>query len=300
MAEQVLYEVRDGVATVTLNRPERLNALTPQMRMELLDVFAEADADDAVRAVVITGAGRGFCAGADMAGGGKTFNYSGGEDDPRTKRDGGGQVVMRIFESLKPTIAAINGPAVGFGAALTLPMDFRVMAEGARMGFVAGARGIVPDAVASWFLPRVVGLPTALDWCLTARLFGAEEARDSGLVRSLHPADEVLGAAYRIAEGIAANVAPVSAALTRRMLWRMAGADHPMHAHRLDSAAIAATGRLADAAEGVESFLQKRTPEWTLSPHRDLPEGLPWPEEPEFDADAGPAGYATALDPWRA
>jgi enoyl-CoA hydratase/carnithine racemase len=275
---EVELRVQGGIATVTMNRPERLNAMNPAMREQLVAVFDETDADDAVRVVVVTGAGRGFCAGADVSAGGTAFAYR--EDDVRL-RDGGGRIVLRAFDSLKPIIGAVNGAAVGFGASFVLPMDFRLASTTARFGFVAASRGIVPDAISSWFLPKIVGVPTALDWSLTARLFDADEALRTGLVRSLHQPDELLDAAYELGKQIAASAAPVSAAVTRRLIWRMAGSDHPMHTHRIDSAAITALGRMADAAEGVTAWREKRPPEWTSSPARDLPE-LPWPADPQF------------------
>ncbi|WP_173922447.1 enoyl-CoA hydratase-related protein [Agromyces sp. Marseille-P2726] len=276
---EVQLHVEDAIATITLNRPDRLNAMNPAMREGLVSVFDETDADDRVRVVVVTGAGRGFCAGADVSEGGGSFAYD--EGDVRL-RDGGGRIVLRAFESLKPIIGAVNGPAVGFGASFTLPMDFRLASTTARFGFVAASRGIVPDAISSWFLPKIVGVPTALDWSLTARLFDADEALRRGLVRSIHEPDALLDAAYELGQQIAASAAPVSAAVTRRLIWRMAGTDHPMHTHRVDSAAITALGRTSDAAEGVISWREKRIPEWGLSAMTDLPD-LPWPVEPRFE-----------------
>jgi enoyl-CoA hydratase/carnithine racemase len=282
--ETIRYDVEDRVATITLNRPERLNAFTTRMAEELVAAFDQTDADDEVRAVVVTGAGRGFCAGADLESGGATFAHARelapGQHAPR---DSGGLVSLRIFRSLKPVVGAINGPAVGVGASMTLPMDVRLMADHARMGFVFAARGIVPDAAASWFLPRVVGISQAAEWCLTGRVFPASEALAGGLVRSLHPADELADAARALAREMAANVAPVSAVITRQLLWRMLGAAHPMDAHRVDSLAIAQTGSMADAAEGVISFLEKRPPEWKLRPSTDTPDWYPGWVEPTYD-----------------
>ena len=284
MPETLTYAVADGVATITLNRPERLNAFNRTMLAELLEVFDETDADDGVRAVIVTGAGRAFCAGADLGAGSATFRSTAEIGQGPAPRDGGGQLVLRIFRSLKPVIAAINGPAVGVGASMTLPMDVRILAEGAKVGFVFAARGIVPDGASSWFLPRVVGISRALEWCLTGRVFSAAEALEGGLVRSVHPAAEVVGVARELALEIAANVAPVSAVITRQLLWQMLGADHPMVAHRVDSRAIYDTGRLADAAEGVSSFLEKRPAEWTLTPGHDLPDWFPFSPEPPYEA----------------
>jgi len=283
MPKTLTYAVAEGVATITLNRPERLNAFNREMFAELLEAFDATDADDAVRAVVVTGAGRAFCAGADLGARERTFRSDIDIGDGPAPRDTGGELVLRIFRSLKPVIAAINGSAVGIGASMTLPMDIRILAEGAKVGFVFGARGIVPDGAASWFLPRVVGISQALEWCLTGRVFSATEALAGGLVRSLHPADEIVSVATGLAREIAATVAPVSAVITRRLLWDMLGADHPMAAHRIDSRAIYETGRMADAAEGVQAFLEKRPARWSLLPSKDLPAGFPWRAEPTYE-----------------
>jgi enoyl-CoA hydratase/carnithine racemase len=281
--QQIRYEVADNVLTITLDRPDRLNAFTPTMQAELIEAFARADADDDVRAVIVTGAGRAFCAGADLGGGGSTFDWR--ERDGReagVPRDGGGQVSLRIFESTKPVIAAINGPAVGVGITMTLPMDVRIAAAGAKIGFVFARRGIVPEACSSWFLPRLVGISQALEWVETGRVFKAEEALAGGLVRSLHPADEVLGAARELATEIASSTAPVSVALARRLMWTMLGASHPMEAHRADSRAMFARGQSADAREGVESFLEKRPPQFSDRVSDGLPEIFPGQEAPVF------------------
>jgi enoyl-CoA hydratase/carnithine racemase len=278
----VLYSVRDGVATITLNRPDKLNALTAEMIEELFAAFDRTDGDDNVRAVIVTGAGRAFCAGADLSRGARTFDYRTNAGASPSHRDPGGALALRIYRSLKPVIAAINGPAVGVGATMTLPMDIRIMADTARVGFIFAARGIVPDGAASWFLPRIVGISVALEWCLTARVLAASEALEGGLVRRLCPAGEVVPVATRLAAEIAANAAPVSAVITRQLLWQMLGADHPMVAHRIESRAIFDTGRMADSAEGVAAFLEKREPSWTLMPTRDLPEWFPWRPEPPF------------------
>jgi enoyl-CoA hydratase/carnithine racemase len=273
------------VAVITLDRPERLNAFTTTMMHELIDAFDRVDADDDVRVVIVTGRGRGFCAGADLGLGGATFDAAAaGEREVRSApRDGGGLLTLRIFECTKPVIAAMNGSAVGIGVTMTLPMDIRVLADSAKVGFVFASRGIVPEAASSWFLPRVVGINQALEWCLTARVFGAEEAVAGGLVRSIHPADEVLAVAHGLAAEIVEHAAPVSAALTRHMLWRMLGADHPMEAHKVDSRGVYDTGRGADAREGVMSFLEKRPPEWSLRPSQDMPEWFPWWEERRYE-----------------
>jgi enoyl-CoA hydratase/carnithine racemase len=259
--EEIRADTSHGVLTITLNRPERLNAFTETMRRELIAAFDLADADDDVRAVVVTGEGRGFCAGADLAKGGATFDWREREEtdeDWDVPRDGGGQVSLRIFDCTKPVIAAINGPAVGVGITMTLPMDIRLAVDGAKIGFVFTRRGIVPEACSSWFLPRIVGISQAMEWVSTGRVFDAQEALSGGLVRSVHAPDELLPAAYALAREIVDHTAPVSVALGRRLLWRMLGADHPMAAHRADSRAMYARGQSADAREGVQSFLEKR------------------------------------------
>jgi enoyl-CoA hydratase/carnithine racemase len=285
----ILYEVSDGIATITLNRPERMNAFTSEMRDDLIDAFKKTDADDAVRAVIVTGAGKAFCAGADLSEGGNTFNYDELANERRVSakvgnvyRDGGGMVTLRIFKSLKPVIGAINGAAVGIGMTMQLPMDIRLASTQARFGFVFSRRGIVPEAASSWFLSRLVGMQTALEWCYTGKVFNAPEALANRLVRSLHEPEDLLPAARALAKEIADNTAPVSIALTRQMMWRMAGAEHPMQAHRIDSRAIQARGQSADAKEGVTSFLEKRQPVYPNKVSTDMPEFFPWWEEPEF------------------
>lgn len=286
---QVTSTLADQVLTVTLDRPEKLNAFTGQMADELIAAFDRADADDEVRAVVVTGAGRGFCAGADLAAGGATFDYDKhGADDggPALRstdpdRDRGGLVALRIFESTKPVIGAINGAAVGVGATMTLPMDVRLASSSARFGFVFARRGIVPEAASSWFLPRVVGISRAMEWVATGRVFDAAEAHEGGLVRSVHAPGDLLPAAHALAVEIAQNTAPVSVALARQMMWRMLGADHPLEAHRVDSRAIIERGRSADAAEGITAFLEKRPARFPDRVSADLPSFYPWwPERP--------------------
>ena len=281
---QIVFEVADGIATITLNRPEKLNAFTNVMMRELLDVFDVVDADDEVRVVIVTGAGRGFCAGADLSGGGETFS-AGGSDVQTAQgipRDGGGLVSLRIFECNKPVIGAINGAAVGVGVTMTLPMDIRLASEHAKFGFVFARRGIVPEACSSWFLPRLVGISQAAEWCYSGRVFPATEALAGGLIRSIHPADELLPAARAIALEIAQNTAPVSVALTRQLLWRMLGASHPMEAHRADSRGIMMQGASADAREGVLSFLEKRPASFPGKVSTDLPDIFPGQESPKF------------------
>src|SRR5438477_10654203 len=283
--QEILYDVDGPVVTVTLNRPDKLNAFTFTMMMELIDAFDQADADDDVRAVIVTGAGRGFCAGADLAAGDGTFDYrdtSGNEARLEDARDGGGLVTLRSFESKKPVIAAVNGPAVGVGVTMTLAMDVRLASEEARFGFVFARRGLVPEAASSWFLPRVVGIGQAMEWVMTGRVFPAAEALAGGLVRSLHPPDDLLPAARALASEIAEHTSPVSLALSRQMLWRMLGADHPMEAHKVDSRAIFDRGRSADAREGVTSFLEKRPARFTMNVSSDMPPFFPWWEERPF------------------
>ncbi len=283
--EQIRYETDGGILTLTLERPERLNAFTARMMHELLDAFDRADADDAVRAVIVTGAGRAFCAGADLGAGAGAFDASAhhGLDE---HRDAGGRVVLRIFESIKPVIAAINGPAVGVGITMTLPMDIRIASTAARMGFVFTRRGIVPEACSSWFLPRVVGIGQAAEWLYTGRVFPAEEALAAGLVSRVVPPEALLDRARALAREIAEHTSAVSVALTRQLLWQMLGADHPMEAHRLDSKAMYWMGRSADAREGVTAFLEKRPARFTMRPSTDMPPFYPWWSPRPFKAPA--------------
>ena len=282
-------QVDEGILTITLDRPDKLNAFTGRMMFELIDAFDRADADDDVRVVVVTGAGRGFCAGADLSAGGSTFDVGArgadvgvGGDADGVDRDGGGRVSLRIFACTKPVIAAVNGPAVGVGATMTLPMDIRLASESARFGFVFTRRGVVPEACSSWFLPRVVGIAQAQEWVMTGRVFDAEEALRGGLVRSVHPPDELLPAAYAIAREVVENTAPVSVALSRQMLWRMLGADHPMEAHKIDSRGIVSRGASDDAREGVTSFLEKRPAAFPMRVSDGMPDFYPWWDEPDF------------------
>ncbi len=306
--EQISTDLTERVLTITLNRPERLNAWTARMGSELTQAFDRADADDEVRAVIVTGAGRGFCAGADLASGGETFDYrarvsnyrarEGAEAEPEvgsearsetgaetetTPRDNGGEATLRVFRSTKPVIAAINGPAVGVGATMTLPMDIRLAADDARMGFVFARRGIIPEACSSWFLPRVVGISRAMEWVATGRVFSAKEGLEGGLLRSLHPQGELLDAAHTLAREIAENTAPVSVALARQLMWRMLGAEHPMVAHRADSRGMFVRGQSADAVEGITAFLEKRAANFPDQVSDGLPEVMPWWSEPVFE-----------------
>ncbi|MEZ5651889.1 MAG: crotonase/enoyl-CoA hydratase family protein [Burkholderiaceae bacterium] len=288
--ETILLEKDGPIATITLNRPDRLNAFTTAMRDELIAAFDDTDADDSVRAVIVTGAGRAFCAGADLGAGGKTFDYDKRADPSREAhrvgdvyRDGGGLTTLRIYRSLKPVIGAVNGAAVGVGVTMQLPMDIRLASTKARFGFVFARRGITPEAASSWFLPRLVGMQQALEWCMTGRVFDADEALAGGLVRSLHEPDDLLPAARALAAEIAANAAPVSVALTRQMLWRLPSAPHPMGAHAIDSRAIQSRGQSADAREGITAFLEKREPRYPDRVSADMPSFFPWWQEPDFE-----------------
>lgn len=282
--QDILYEVSEGIATITLNRPDKLNAFTGRMMHEIISALDITDADDDVKVVIFTGAGRAYCAGADLSSGGETFAKGG--SDVQTKqgvpRDGGGLVSLRIFNSKKPVIGVINGPAVGVGVTMTLPMDFRLASDTAKFGFVFAKRGIVPEACSSYFLPRLVGISQATEWVYTGRVFGADEALSGGLVRSVHSGDDLMKTAREIAREIADNTAPVSVAMSRRMLWQMLGASHPMEAHRADSRGIMERGRSADSKEGVVSFLEKRPAVYPDKVSDGLPDVFPQWQEPEF------------------
>jgi len=296
--ETLIVELDRGVLTCTLNRPDQLNAFTTTMIGDLLTLLDDVDAADDVRVVVVTGAGRGFCAGADLSGGEKTFDYASGESSQAVEegredvsgqrlapRDGGGLVTLRLFDCKKPILAAINGAAVGVGATMTLPMDVRIASEKSKFGFVFARRGIAPEAASSWFLPRVVGISRAMEWVATGRLFGPEEALEAGLVREVVPPDALLPRTLELAREIADNTSAVSVALSRQMMWKMLGAAHPMEAHRLDSKVVDYLGTTPDAREGILSFLQKRAPEFTGSAASDLPDFYPWWVQPSYDED---------------
>ena len=282
--KEILYDVDDGVLTITLNRPEKLNAFTGTMMSEMIDAFDRSDADDSIRAVIVTGAGRAYCAGADLGAGGATFNADARADRPSgVNRDGGGLLTLRIFDSKKPVIAAVNGPAVGIGVTMTLAMDIRLAADVARFGFVFARRGIVPEACSTYFLPRIVGISRALEWAYSGRVFAADEALAGGLVRSVHPKDQLLATARGIAREIADNTSAISVTLIRQMMWKMLGADHPMEAHKLDSRGVYYTGRSPDAREGVEAFLEKRAAHFPGKVSKDLPEFYPWWDDRTFE-----------------
>ena len=288
--ETIKYEVKEKVLTITLNRPDRLNAFTGQMMNDLISAFDSASNDDEVRVVIVTGEGRGFCAGADLGAGEATFNR---DENPRAKktddkdnlewlRDGGGRTTLAIYDCSKPIIAAINGPAVGVGVTMTLPMDIRLASEEAKFGFVFARRGLVPEAASSWFLPRIVGISKSLEWTFSGKVFDAEEALKGGLIRSIHSKDSLLDEAKKIANEIIENTSPVSVSMTRQMLWKMLGADHPMEAHKVDSRAIYELGKGEDTKEGVNSFLEKRLPEFPSKVSKDMPDFYPWWDEKEF------------------
>jgi enoyl-CoA hydratase/carnithine racemase len=293
--ETILTDVSENICTITINRPDKLNALNTLMIREFIDAIENADTDDAVRAIVVTGAGRAFCAGADLSTGGGTFDRAARADRPPVPngpdgkpdlshdaaRDGGGRMTLRVFECRKPVIAAVNGPAVGIGATMLLPMDARIASSEARFGFVFSQRGIVPEAASSYFLPRIVGITQALEWCYSGRVFGADEALAGRLVSRVVAPEELIPAARALARSYIDTTAPVSVALIRQMMWRMLGASHPMEAHRIDSKAMFHRGRAADVREGIASFLEKRPPRFTDTLSRDFPE-LPWGEEPGY------------------
>ena len=299
MTDQIRTDLTDHILTITLDRPAAMNAFTAQMMHAMIAAFDRADGDDEVRAVIVTGSGdRAFCAGADLSGGAATFDYANGprwsdagspvradgsvDYDHAGVRDGGGMLSLRIFQCLKPVIGAINGAAVGIGATMTLPMDFRLAADTARFGFVFAKRGIVPEAASSWFLPRLVGISTALDWCYSGRLVSAIEAQEAGLVRSVHAPGDLINAARNLAQQLTAQSAPVSVALTRQMMWRMMGAPSPIDAHRLDSRLVWSRGSSADAKEGVASFLEKRAADYPDKVSSDLPHFSPWLDDLEW------------------
>lgn len=279
--EAIIYDVEDGILTITLNRPEKLNAFNGQMSKEVHDALDRADADDNVKAIIFTGAGRGYCAGADLSGGDSTFNYD--SDGRGIHPDGGGVLTLRIFECLKPVISACNGPAVGVGATMQCAMDIRMASENAKYGFVFSKRGIVPEACSSWFLPRCVGINTALEWAYSGRIFDANEALERRFVRSVHKENDLLPAARDLAHEFAEQTSSVSVAMIRHMMWKMLGADHPMEAHKVDSRGVYFTGRSADSAEGVQSFLEKRPAKFPGKVSTDMPEFFPWWEERKFE-----------------
>ncbi len=295
--QEITTEVADNILTITLNRPDKLNAYTRTMQAEMIDAFDRADRDDDIRAIIVTGAGRAFCAGADLSAGGATFDAAARSDrktapvkangevdwSDEAVRDGGGRLTLRIFECLKPVIAAVNGPAVGIGATMQLAMDIRIASEAARFGFVFARRGIVPEACSSWFLPRIVGISQALEWTCSGRVFDASEALAGRLVSEVVPPAELLPVAQALAREIADNTAPVAVALIRQMRWRMLGADDPMEAHKIDSRGIYSRGASADVREGVTAFLEKRPARFTDKVSTDMPPYVPWWQERPYE-----------------
>ena len=280
--ENILYEVDEGILTITLNRPEMLNAFNGTMFNELMSAFDLADADDDVHAIIITGAGRGFCAGQDLSAGEKTWEGHEERLEETEMGDGGGELSRRLFRSLKPIIVAFNGPAVGVGLTFTLAADIRIAAKGVKLGFVFAARGIVPEGCSSWFLPRLVGISKALEWCYSARIFQSEEALDAGLIRSTHEKEDLIPAARALALEFAQNSSKVSNTVLRHMMWRMLGAPDPINAHWVDTAGINALATSPDAKEGINAFLEKRAPDFPGKVSTDLPDFFPWWEEPKF------------------
>jgi len=283
--QHIRTELADNILTVTLNRPDRMNAFTLRMKDELVHVFGEADRDNQVRAVVVTGAGRAFCAGMEMQpeDGGHVFGYDDaeGEEPPvDTIRDSGGEVSLAIFHCRKPVIGALNGAAVGVGITMTLPMDFRLAAEGAKIGFVFTQRGLTPEACSTWFLPRAVGMQKALEWVYSGDIFLAEEGVEAGLFRSLHGKEEVLDAALALARKLIAKSSPVSVALAKQMLWRNPTFDHPMQAHAVESRMIYRANEFWDGKDGFTAFLEKRDPVFDTDLN-DVPAQFDfWPEPP--------------------
>lgn len=286
--QQIIYDVDEGILTLTLNRPDKLNAFTGQMMTEMIDALDRADADDNVKAIIVTGAGRGFCAGADLSSGANTFDADAAaveatRAEKKSIADGGGLLTLRIFDCMKPIISACNGPAVGVGATMQCAMDIRLASTSAKYGFVFSKRGIVPEACSSWFLPRLVGISQALEWAYSGRVFSAEEALDKGLLRSVHEPEDLLPAARKLALEFADQTSSLSIALIRNMMWKMLGADHPVVAHNLDSRGVNAMGKSADAKEGVASFLEKRPASFPGKVSTEMPDFFPWWEHREFE-----------------
>ena len=286
--QEIIYDIDEGILTITLNRPDKLNAFTGQMMTEMINALDRADADDNVKAIVVTGAGRGFCAGADLSSGANTFDADAAapkaaQEEKKSIADGGGLLTLRIFDCLKPIISACNGPAVGVGATMQCAMDIRLASTNAKYGFVFSKRGIVPEACSSWFLPRLVGISQALEWTYTGRVFSADEALEKGLIRSLHEPEDLLPAARKLALEFADQTSSLSIALIRNMMWKMLGADHPVVAHNIDSRGVNAMGKSTDAKEGVASFLEKRPAIFPGKVSAEMPEFFPWWEHREFE-----------------
>ena len=286
--QQIIYEVSEGILTITLNRPDKLNAFTRTMMNEMINALDRADADDSVKAIIVTGAGRGFCAGADLSSGADTFDADSDSkkatiEEEKSIADGGGLLTLRIFDCLKPIISACNGPAVGIGATMQCAMDIRLASSSAKYGFVFSKRGIVPEACSSWFLPRLVGISQALEWTYSGKVFSADEALAGRLVRSVHEPEDLLPAARALALQFADQTSSLSIAMIRNMMWKMLGADHPVIAHNIDSRGVNAMGKSPDAKEGVVSFLEKRPAEFPGKVSSEMPEFFPWWEHREFE-----------------
>jgi len=282
--EQIRYEIENRVALITLNRPDRLNAWTVTMMNEMIEAFDMADKDDEVRVVIVTGAGRGFCAGADLA----PDNFGPRQEQRQTAadatpRDTAGNLTIKIFNTHKPVIGAINGHAVGVGITMTLAMDIRYVSESAKIAFAFNRRGMFPEGCCTWFLPRIMGFSQAAELVYTGRTITAQEALDCGLVSKVCAPDDLLPAAKALAAEIADNTSAVGTAMTRQVLWRMTGASHPMEAHRIESRALHYMSLSEDMVEGVTSFLEKRPPEFKMKPSQDMPDSYPWWEEPQYE-----------------
>jgi enoyl-CoA hydratase/carnithine racemase len=293
-ADHISLEIDGPVATIYLDRPEVLNVFSDQMEQGIIDALDVTDADDKVRVVMLTGRGRAFCAGMDLSGDDPFLEWRTSAQAPDgaivgrdsaglpIRRCGGGRVALRVYASHKPFIAVINGPAVGVGLTMTLAADVRMVVDDAKLGFVFNRRGVTMESGSSWFLPRLVGMQTALEWIYTGRIFDAEEARREGLVRSTHPRAELMPAARALAEEISRATSPVSNSISRHMMWRMLGAEHPMLAHELETHALNVRGLSKDAREGIGAYVNKRPPEFTDAVSVDLPDLFRSCPAPEF------------------
>lgn len=271
--EQILYDVKDQVAVITLNRPEHLNAFTGQMMQEFLDALQKVEDNDDLRVSIVTGAGRGFCAGADLTGGGRTFDSSQREESNQTwQRDPGFSTVKFYMGLKKPVIVAINGPAVGVGVTMILPLDIRIASESARIGLIFNRRGVLPELASPWFLPRIIGISKAAELMYTGRILNAREALEYGLVSRVVPDDKLMDSAFELAHEIADNCAPVSVALTKQMLWQFLFETDIEKVEKINSSYFRWSGQQPDAREGVMSFLEKRPPKWTMSVSKDMPD----------------------------
>lgn len=282
--ETLRTETKENSLIIYLSREERMNAFTLTMQQELVAALDEAENMDEIKSIIFTGDGKAYCAGADLSSGGDTFdNRKGREKTNNVVRDSGGLLTLRLFKSKKPLIAAVNGAAVGIGATMLLPMDFRICSEEARFGFVFARRGIVPEAASSWFLPRLVGITKALELCYSGKIISADEAEDINLVSEVLPKEQLIDRALAVANEFTAESSQISIALTRQMMWRMLGADDPMEAHKIDSRGVFELGQSGEAIEGVKSFLEKRPPSFPGKVSKDMPSFYPWWDEKEFE-----------------